>query len=168
MRSIRRVIGIGGLVALSVLSAVVFARLGEASGVAWAASPLEETEWQVEIAEEGMTLPQYVDRIRFVDGKLVSAIFERKGFPTVSYALDAGGSWTANQKNDAAGSLAWRGAVQGDSMTGTLVWKQPDGKVTNYALVGRPAVEEEAPASEAASGPGKKAKKGFFGCSLNQ
>ena len=40
MRSIRRVIGIGGLVALSVLSAVVFARLGEASGVAWVGNPV--------------------------------------------------------------------------------------------------------------------------------
>ena len=167
MRSIRRVIGIGGLVALSVLSAVVFARLGEASGVAWAASPLERTEWQVEIAEEGMTLPQYVDRIRFVDGKLVSAIFERKGFPTASYALDAGGSWKANQKVEALGELVWQGELAENKITGTLVFKQADGTVINYALSGNPAVDEEG-SPEGTPVAVKKTKKRIFGCSLNR
>lgn len=155
-----RVLKIVWMVAFSMLSAV-----------ALAASPLEETEWQVEITQEGMTLPQYVDRLRFKEGKLVSVIFERKGFSASPYTLTAAGVWKAEQKNDAVGNLTWHGELRGEKMTGTLVLKEPDGKVTNYALNGSPAVaveEGETPAPEGTSLPTKKGKKGFFGCSLSR
>lgn len=150
--------------------AAVFSIAGTA---VFAASPLEETQWQMEITQEGMTLPQYVDRVRFADGKLVSVIFERKGFPSVSYTDTKQGDslvWDANQKADALGELVWHGELTDGKIAGTLIFKQPDGTVTNYALSGTPAVEEAAAASaeETATAPAKKTKKGFFGCSLGR
>lgn len=141
----------------------------------FAASPLEGTLWQMEITQEGMTLPQYVDRVRFEEGKLVSVIFTRKGFPTVSYTEAKKGDsvvWGANQKSDALGELEWHGELMDGKITGALVFKQTDGTAISYALSGTPAVEES---EEGVSGEGtvapaavKKTKKGFFGCSLGR
>lgn len=126
--------------------------------VAIAAAPLDSTLWRVEITEDGSTIPQHVDRVTFQDGKFTSAIYARKNFQPGPYTHtvrpDGPTIFDVDQKSDAAGTLVWHGEQKGDAMTGTLVWTQPDGKVTKYALVGSPVVEEAAPAAAAAKSGG--------------
>lgn len=137
-----------GIMVLSVAVAIV----------AVAAAPLDSTLWRVEITEDGSTIPQHVDRITFQDGKFTSAIYARKSFVPTAYTHtvkpDGPVVWDVEQKNDTAGELIWHGERKGDAMTGTLTWKQPDGKITKYALVGAPVVEEAAPAAAGAKSGG--------------
>ncbi|MBI4374595.1 MAG: hypothetical protein HY542_06935 [Deltaproteobacteria bacterium] len=157
---------------------VVFLLAGVLS---WAASPLDKTEWRVEITPEGAAIPHHVDRILFKDGVFTSVIFERRGFPTTPYTASkkGGGSvtWKSKQKHISDGTLVWEAEISGDALNGTMVWEKPDGTVVKHALVGGPPLEEtaEAGAAAPATTPGASttstvkrsaAKKGFFGCSL--
>lgn len=134
--------------------------------VAMAAAPLDSTLWRVEITPEGSTIPQYVDRITFQDGKFNSAIFARKNIQPTPYTHaekpDGFLSWDVDQKSDTAGELTWRGMRKGDALTGSLIWKQPDGKVIKYAMVGGPVVDE---AATPAVGAAAKSKGWNWGCS---
>ena len=141
---------------------VVFSMLGS---VALAASPLDGTQWRVEITPKDSEIPHHIDRLRFEKGKFTSIIFERKGFLTVPYTLTGkvGGpiAWKATQKSDTNGDLSWRGELQGDAMKGTLVWKQPDGTVINHSFIGSRAKEEPfAPEVTQPPAPKPKAKPG--------
>ncbi|MFH0799981.1 MAG: hypothetical protein V2A66_07375 [Pseudomonadota bacterium] len=140
----------------------------------FAASPLEKNLWRVELAEEGTQVPQFIDRVTFNDGKINSAIFERKKFLSSSYDSREKGDnltvWAAKQQSDESGKIEWQGELQGDAMTGTLIWKQLDGKTLKYAITGSPVPKEEAAAESAASADSgsapASASKGWFGCSL--
>ncbi|MBI4412258.1 MAG: hypothetical protein HY541_07230 [Deltaproteobacteria bacterium] len=147
------------------------------SAVVLAASPLTGSRWRVEITEEGQTVPQFIDQVRFQEDSFTSALFERRGYPTAPFTEKKGeeGSlvWDALQKDAVGAELAWHAEFKGNTMTGKLVWKQADGKLTNYALSGTPVVEEEVeegktPAEEGKKGAKTAAKKGGskWGCSL--
>lgn len=142
-----------------------------------AAAELDGTEWQVDITPEGATIPHHVDRVRFENGNFVSVIFERRGFQPTTYnstgAADAA-TWEVAQGDDTVGRLAWKGQIEGEKLTGTLMWTQPDGTVQQNALLGRPAPPLEQPAgtgeATATTAGGEKAatKTGgwFGGCGL--
>lgn len=150
---------------------IVIAFMG--SLATFAASPLVGSRWRVEITPEGETIPHHVDQLRFQEQNFTSAIFERRGFPTSPYTQSktADGSvvWDAMQASDTEGNLFWHGELQGEAMTGTLVWKKTDGTIINHSLAGSPAVEEAAPSAEEAKGTSEKAtgKKSRWGCSFN-
>ncbi|MBI2340745.1 MAG: hypothetical protein HYU99_10370 [Deltaproteobacteria bacterium] len=146
------------------------------SAVALAAGPLTGSRWRVEITEEGQTVPQFIDQLRFQEDNFTSALFERRGYPTSPFTQKKGEEgalvWDALQKDAVGAELAWHAEFKGDAMTGKLIWKQADGKLTNYALSGSPVVEEEEEGKTPAE-KGKKevkttAKKGGsrWGCSL--
>jgi hypothetical protein len=117
----------------------------------FAAPALEKKQWRVELTPAGGLIPHFIDRFRFEDKNFASVIFERKGFLASSYtsAEKADGSiaWEAKQKSKENGDIAWHGELQGDTMTGTLIWKQPDGKTAQYAMYGSAVVPEEGEAS---------------------
>ena len=111
------------------IGVAVFSILGS---VALAESPLDGTEWRVEITPKGSTIPSYIDWVLFEDGKFSSEIFKRKGFPPVQYTLTKKKKgprvWEGTQKNEAEGKLSWRGELKEDTMTGSLRWTHADGK----------------------------------------
>ncbi len=117
----------------------------------FAAPSLEKKQWRVELKEAGGTVPQFIDRFRFEGKNFASVIFERKGFLASSYSSSEKGdgsiAWEAKQQSKDNGDIAWQGELQGDTMTGTLVWKQPDGKTAQYAMYGSAVVPEEGEAS---------------------
>lgn len=128
--------GMYGLIGL-----VVFSMLG---GIALAASPLDGTQWRVELTPKGATIPFHVDRVRFEEGNFTSAIFAPKGFSMSRYTLTektGGAVWTTTQKSPTEGTLSWRGELKGESMNGTLSWEQPDGKIESYTFTGRKVTE---------------------------
>lgn len=147
------------------------------STVVLAASPLVGSRWRVEIVEEGQTVPQFIDQLRFQEDNFTSALFERRGYPTSPFTEKKGEEgaliWDALQKDAGGGELAWHAEFKGDTMTGKLIWKQADGTLTNYALSGSPAVKEE---TETPTGDIKKdsktvgkktgTKRSKWGCSL--
>ncbi len=121
----------------------------KAQRITLAASPLNGTKWRVEITPKGAEIPWYVDQVRFEDGNFTSAIFARKGFSTSPYTLtEKGGGpliWEATQTSETEGTLSWRGELEGDSMKGTVIGEQPDGKVVNHTFTGRKVTEPPAP-----------------------
>ncbi|MBI4365183.1 MAG: hypothetical protein HY543_00015 [Deltaproteobacteria bacterium] len=138
---------------------------------AFAASTLVGTRWRVEITPEGATIPHHIDQIRFQEENFASAIFERKGFQASSYlqgkSPEGNIMWDASQKSESEGDLLWHGEIKGDTMTGTLVWKQPDGKFVKHTLAGTPSVDEPAAPAEGAAKGAAGAKTGSkWGCSL--
>lgn len=150
----------------SILLAVLFLAV---SGIAFAAA-LDDNAWRVEITPEGSAVPHFVDQISFQKDSFNSSIFARKGFPSVAFtqSKDASGMtiWEANQQGKEE-SLAWHGQLKGEEMTGTLIWKKPDGSSVTYALLGSPFVEEtEEVAASAGAAPKTAGKKSWFGCSL--
>ena len=142
----------------------------------FAASSLEKSKWRVELKVEGEGAPRYIDRLTFEDKNFTSVIFERKKFLTSSYTSnskeDNGLTWEAKQKSETDGELVWKGELQGDTMTGKLDWKQPDGKTVQFAMYGIPVVEEaETAAAEKSVAPGSASvpafkEKAWWGCSL--
>ncbi len=148
------------------------------SSSVFAASSLEKSQWRVELTEEGSQVAQFIDKVTFSDGKINSAIFERKGFPPSSYDSTEKGdniAWEAKQQGETDGNIGWQGELQGDAMTGTLVWKKPDGKTVKYAIMGSPILSEESAAEAAESATSAVSQsvpaikgwfEGWFGCSL--
>ena len=116
--------------------------LSTVGGIALAASPLDETEWRLEITQSGEEVPFYTDRIRFQDGEFNSAIFKRKGFLEAQYTVtEEEGSpivWEVTQTSDPEGTLEWHGELQEETMEGTLRWTQTDGTVINHTFTGKP------------------------------
>lgn len=130
-------------------------------GVALAASPLDETEWRLEITPKGAEIPWYIDRVRFHEGEFSSAIFERKGFRKSRYtAKKEGGSivWEIMQTSEAEGSLAWHGELQEEAMKGTLRWTKADGEVVNHTFAGGKFVAEPAPPEVTPEAPAPEPK----------
>src|SRR3989338_821833 len=110
-----------GIIVFSVLSVSAFA-----------GPSLDGTKWRIENTPEGAPIPHHIDRDIFGGGGFTSVIFERKGFPAASYTATEKGdviSWEVKQQNDTQGELVWQGEITGEALTGTLVWKQKDGKV---------------------------------------
>ena len=138
-----------------VMGIVILSAVG---GVALAASPLDETQWRLEITAKGAEIPKYIDRARFHKGIFTSAIFERKGFLTSRYTVTKkeGGSivWEVTQTSEAEGTLSWRGELKGDAMTGTLRWTQTDRTVVNHTFTGKPPAPKPKP--EAVIPPSKE------------
>ena len=117
-------------------------------GVAIAASVLDGTKWRMEMTPKGSSIPHFIDRVNFDDGKFRSAIFERKGFHSSLYTLTNSGGpivWEVKLKSDTKGDVSWYGELNGETMDGTAVWTRSDGTVVSYALSGRPGVDEPEP-----------------------
>lgn len=131
------------------------------SPMALAASPLDGTQWRVEITPKGAEIPHYIDRLGFKEGKFTSVIFERKGFLSSPYTLTdkKGGPivWEVKQKSEAEGDLSWQGELKGDAMSGTVSWKQADGTVVDHTFTGSPA-KEEPPTPEVTEPPAPEPK----------
>ena len=117
-------------------------------GVAIAASVLDGTKWRMEMTPKGSSIPHFIDRVNYDDGKFSSAIFERKGFHSSLYTLtkNTGGPivWEVKLKSDTKGDVSWYGELKGETMNGTAVWTRSDGTVISYALSGRPGIDEPA------------------------
>ena len=132
------------------IGVAVFSILGS---VALAESPLDGTEWRLEITPKGAEIPFYIDWVRFEDGNFTSVIFERKGFLTSRYTLTEKGDgpivWEVKQKSETEGDLSWRGEPQEDAMTGTLRWTQADGTVIDHTLTGNKGTMSRTPEAEA-------------------
>jgi len=128
------------------LGVVIISVMG---GVALATSSLDGTKWRMEMTPKGSSIPHFIDRVHFDDGKFTSAIFGRKGFRSSLYTLgkntDGPIVWEVKLKSDTKGDVSWRGELKGESMDGTAVWNKSDGTVISYALSGRPGVDEPEP-----------------------
>ena len=145
-----------------------------------AAGALTGTRWRVEIIEEGQTVPQFIDQVRFQQGTFASALFERRGYPAAPFTEKKGDGrlliWDALQKGASGNEVTWHGEFKSDSMTGKLIWTQ-EGKAGNYTLAGTPVVEEEI--QEEGADPDQKtnpqagtkkagSEKSRWGCSLTR
>jgi hypothetical protein len=130
-------------------------------GVAFAASPLDETDWRLEITPKGAEIPWYIDRVRFHEGEFNSALFERKGFPKSKYTVKKeGGSivWDIMQTSGAEGGLAWHGELQKDAVKGALRWTKTDGTVIDHTFTGSKFIEEPAPSEATPKTPAPEPK----------
>jgi len=104
-------------------------------GVVFAASPLDGTEWRI-----NMTTPSAEDQIRFEKRKFISPLFEAKGFSNSYYTLTEKEGrpliWETMQTSEDQGTISWRGDVDADTMRGVVSWETPDGKVVNRTFTG--------------------------------
>jgi hypothetical protein len=118
-----------------VFGLVVFAIPGS---VALAASPLDGTQWNVQMTAPSGPAPA-PGQIQFQDGKLVSP-FQAQGFAPSNYTLtNQEGTpvvWETMQTSATEGTLSWRGELGGNTMRGVASWQKADGKVITYSFVG--------------------------------
>ncbi|HXZ37335.1 MAG TPA: hypothetical protein VEL68_15035 [Thermodesulfobacteriota bacterium] len=68
------------------------------------------------------------DDLIFKDGKFVSTACEKYGFGAAPYLVATGeGNTTFEASADGGkdGTMKWKGAIKGDSLTATVVWSKP-------------------------------------------
>lgn len=131
MRNSRWVIGM----------ATSFVLAGLLAGLADAASPLDGTSWQLKIVTPAEKAP-LTDVIRFDQGSFLSSLFRQKGFPPTSRVTlteEKGRPlvWETLQTNSDRGSISWHGEVEGNTVRGVALQRQPSGPSINYTFTGQ-------------------------------
>ena len=115
-------------------------------------SPLEGKTFVGEIAKKGEVKGD-PDTFSFKSGKFHSTGCDPYGFTPSPYRVGKiGDSWTFASESTSAkeGKMAWKGTIDGDSISGTAVWTKPGQAPIEYTFTGtRPPPEPAPPAAPA-------------------
>lgn len=110
------------------------------------ASPLEGTTWPVMVIPDALAAKKgekpFADTLMFKDGKVAMSACVKAGFAPSTYtASPVGSGWSVStqQVSKDQGRTAWQATLTGETITGTMVWKKPDGSLLHYAVGGKKA-----------------------------
>ena len=115
----------------------------------WATSQagsLDGTKWKIrgmpDEAAKRMGEKPSKDTLIFKEGNMTSTACVRYGFKASAYtASQSGTAWSVNteQISPKYGKMTWTGQVNGEAITGTMVWTKTDGTRLHYAFEGTKA-----------------------------
>ena len=136
----RRVVG-------SVLLGLMVCGLGATQVLAATqAGPLDGTKWKLrgrpDEAAKRMGEKPSKDTLIFKEGHMTSTSCVKYGFRASPYtAAQSGTTWAfgTEQMSPKDGKTAWSGTVNGEVLTGTMVWTKMDGSRFRYTFEGRKA-----------------------------
>ena len=108
--------------------------------------PLNGTKWKIrgmpdEAAKRVGEKPSK-DTLIFKEGNMTSTACVRYGFKVSPYtASQSGTAWSLNteQVSPKHGKMTWAGQVNGEAITGTMVWTKKDGTMLHYTFEGTKA-----------------------------
>ncbi|HTF90061.1 MAG TPA: hypothetical protein VK843_16725 [Planctomycetota bacterium] len=118
-------------VSLLALPALVACQSGLSKG------PLDGRVYEVTLAGPQEAQP---DRLVFDGGRFESTACRSYGFVTTPYSTKENGSaktFEASAKSGKAGSTAWNGAIQGETIEGTMIWTDDKGQKNQFRFSGR-------------------------------
>ena len=105
--------------------------------------PLDGTKWKIggmpDEAAKRMGEKPSKDTLIFKEGQLISTACVKYGFKASPYtAAQAGTRWSfrTEQMSPKEGKTVWSGTVNGDAITGTMVWTKTDGTMLHYTFEG--------------------------------
>lgn len=105
-----------------------------------AASPLDGTVWRVEISAATMKA-RTVDEFRFAGGTFLSSFFLPQGFPASRYTLTEEKNrpliWETLQTGKDQASISWHGEVEGNTLRGVALLRQPGAPNITYTFAGQ-------------------------------
>ena len=115
----------------------------------WAAThtgPLDGTKWKIRgLPDEAATRmgeKPSKDALIFKAGNMTSTACVKYGFKASPYAASQSGTaWSVNteQVSPKHGKMTWAGQVNGEVITGTMVWTKIDGTMLHYTFEGTKA-----------------------------
>jgi hypothetical protein len=79
------------------------------------------------------------DELKFAGGTFDSMGCQKYGFKAAAYTASASGpatSFRVEAKSDKEGTNQWEGKVEGDKISGTLVWSKPGQAPIRYSFAG--------------------------------
>ena len=108
--------------------------------------PLDGTKWKIrgmpdETARRMGEKPSR-DTLMFKEGHMTSTACVKYGFKASPYTASQSGtasSLNTEQVSPKHGTMTWAGQVQGEAITGTMVWTKTDGTRLQYTFEGRKA-----------------------------
>ena len=131
----------------SVLLGLLVCSLGATQ--VWAAihtGPLDGTKWKItgipDEAARRMGEKPSKDTLIFKQGNMTSTACVKYSFEASSYtATQAGTRWSfrTEQMSPKQGKTVWSGTVNGEAITGTMVWTKKDGTMLHYTFEGTKA-----------------------------
>jgi hypothetical protein len=105
------------------------------------AAELEGSRWKMRFWAAASWIPFWKgDVMRFEKGRFTSSECASYGFAPAPYlekAAKDGTTWTASQRNSDGERARWTGRLEGDRMSGELIWERPDGLTRRYRFSAR-------------------------------
>lgn len=120
------------------LPAAVVLTLLAWGAVALGASYLDGRTFGVEIGEQGKTMGD-PETLVFKDKRFDPLDCHKWGFAAAPYTTreqDGRVTFEAETKSEKEGIMRWQGAVQGDAISGTVVWSKPGQAPVEYWFKG--------------------------------
>lgn len=99
---------------------------------------LDNTEWRISVTSLKGGEPKS-DTLRFINRKVVSKVFESKGYPASNYTMriefDGTVVWETMQTKEGEGVVFWRAEHKGNIMKGVISKHPKEGKNEDFSFV---------------------------------
>jgi hypothetical protein len=102
---------------------------------AFASGPLDGKTFHGKLVQTGKS--GHSDNFEFKDGQFLSTACEHEGFGSGAYTAEGSGTsytFTAQTTSKKEGTMDWKGAVNGDTISGTAVWTKTGQAPVNYTF----------------------------------
>jgi hypothetical protein len=132
----RRIVVSSAALAFLLLAVQVAAQApaAQAPAAAPAAAPLDGKTFAGEVGRNGGKKGDK-DELVFKDGRFRSTACDKYGFGDAPYTAKVVGdavNFEAETKSEKHGMMKWTGAVKGDHLEGTALWRKKSGKAADY------------------------------------
>ena len=142
--AMRRVVVVIALLTILALVMAVGAEAAKAKGgkaMAAKAGMLDGTKWSADLMSPKKGAKPMPDTLSFEKGMFDSIACHAYGFGNGRYMGKKGKagamSFSATTTSEKSGRMNWRGAVKGDTVSGTLVWTPKKGKAETWKFSGK-------------------------------
>lgn len=101
---------------------------------------LDNMEWRINVTplSEGKGVEPKSDTLKFVNGKVVSKVFESKGYGASNYTIrvesDGTVVWETMQTKEGGGVIFWRAEHRGNVMKGVISKHPKEGKNEDFSF----------------------------------
>ena len=130
---------------VALLSMLVFLAVGVALAGSDSAKgkDLDGTKWIVKVTPDEVAVKKgeqaFKDTLSFDKGNVEMSECVKDGFAASPYTVEKKGegwAFETGQKSEKGDRSAWKGKIQGEKITGTMVWTKSDGSVVHYGFEG--------------------------------